>query len=347
MFQVVADFSVRVLHVRSHFIRTLNGSENTIENALNRVELQVDRCRDVYRSLARLGRANGKVYRAAVVCVDGLGEAEMRFFPAARRLCQGVGIFVYGSSCSEARVREAIRLGATGRVSREVLEGMVRVDDVGAMTRPAIRRPESDLRTDPHHDLPLEGEGERQVNDVPYEKGEGSRVDDPTYEKNMSANEETCHPTYGLRIDGSTDVVEEEDSAVRVPWGRYEGGPRRVGPRKCNEEDRRANEEESRVDDPTDDGALEKEKEGPLIESSGTREDDVGSMTRPTIRRAEPDLRTARGSEPTRGSEPAGGSEPLLTAEELAALMADLEEELNGEVVEGLHPPDISEIRGR
>jgi len=104
-----------------------------VQSDLNKTH-EVVRRGDVYSGLAQVcalgtpaeGHAeppNGELL--VVVCVDGLGAAEMEFFGLVRRVAPGASVYVYGRPGSTKQIALAVKRGAIGQWSggAEGIEG--------------------------------------------------------------------------------------------------------------------------------------------------------------------------------------------------------------------------------
>ena len=58
---------------------------------------------------------------SAVVCLDGLGRAELAFFSVAQRALRGVDFYVYGAQNSTSRLAELVRQGAAEPLTDDVV----------------------------------------------------------------------------------------------------------------------------------------------------------------------------------------------------------------------------------
>jgi len=93
-----------------------------VEADLRAAGLVTERCGDVYRGLARVKPDGADVSQVLVVGVDRLGPAQMEFFQHAVRLLPSVPVFVYGTAQHEHKLEQALQLGATARLTEEVLQ---------------------------------------------------------------------------------------------------------------------------------------------------------------------------------------------------------------------------------
>ena len=88
-----------------------NLAVSAAEASLAAISLRVEECPDVYRGLARLARSDGDRPAAVIVCVDGLGDRELGFFPIVARQWSDVRVYVYSSPDFEVTARKAIGRG--------------------------------------------------------------------------------------------------------------------------------------------------------------------------------------------------------------------------------------------
>ncbi len=123
MSHLAAELHTTVLHVRPALPESdeAHPSTDTVAQRLAVASIEAETCGDVYRALARLCGTKPLLIQAVIVCVDDLGVQELSFFSLVRQVCRGISVYVYGHERAEPRIARAIQLGATGRVSEEVL----------------------------------------------------------------------------------------------------------------------------------------------------------------------------------------------------------------------------------
>lgn len=125
--RLVADASntlrPRVLHIRPQppVSPEAGPCRSPIGELLAGLALEVEWCGDVYRGLALLLRLSSDPPQAVIVCLDGLGAAEFEFFSIVSKLRRDLKVYVYAAARSESRIARAVKLGAKGPVTREVL----------------------------------------------------------------------------------------------------------------------------------------------------------------------------------------------------------------------------------
>jgi len=95
----------------------------------------VEHCGDVYRAMARLCRNRGSLPRAVVVCMDTVGTPELEFFSVVARMFRRLPVYVYGGERSRSRMARAIQLGAAGEASESAIRSL--------FERPGVRVIES------------------------------------------------------------------------------------------------------------------------------------------------------------------------------------------------------------
>ncbi len=219
------DTATRILHIRPEpATATVAGDMDTL---LAAASLDVDSCSDVYRGLARLGRGEPNAPRAVIVCVDGLGAAEMEFFGLVSRVRRSVNVYVYayphGGERSTSRVARAIGLGATGQATEDVIRTLAEI-----VTQQNVR---ADLEDAP---------GDDQSPTQTFE--ELTSAPPPIREKPVTEVLEESAPVVAAELpeagpdqlgaDEEPVVDDAPDGPVRVPWLRYNDGPDRVAPRR-------------------------------------------------------------------------------------------------------------------
>ncbi len=219
------DSATRILHIRPEPATAAVAGE--MDALLAAAFLDVDSCSDVYRGLARLGRSEPNAPRAVIVCVDGLGAAEMEFFGLVPRVRRSVNVYVYayprGGARSTSRVARAIELGATGQATEDVIRRLAET-----VTQPTAR---ADL-----DDAPGDDQSPTQT------LAESTLAPPPIREKPVTEALEESAPVVVAeapgagpdRPDADEEPVDDDalDGPVRVPWLRYNDGPDRVAPQR-------------------------------------------------------------------------------------------------------------------
>ncbi len=198
----------------------------------------LETCPDVYRGLARLGRAGPADFDAVVVDLKTCGPLEMEFFAIARRLLADLPIYVVGGSDSDGRIESAVRLGATGRFDPEQANLRTR-DPFATPSTEFDERFTEETRTAEMFDeprlFPSDSIHQETVKDTeptqdrfpdrrdlagtPFSEGNGSRTD---------------HATDLEPEEGAEPLLSDHDSEepVRVPWLQYADAPQRIAPQR-------------------------------------------------------------------------------------------------------------------
>ena len=265
-----------VFHVTG---RTTDSGRET-QRKLQATGAQVESCEDVYRGLARIMRSLAARPAAVVVCVDGIGSAELDFFRLISRFDSSLPVYVYGGSRSESRAVRAIEFGATGRLTDTILESF----------EPA---PTSPLLPDSGR-VPSDTSRAREDAEPTESAEEVERVcDDPKGEPAVEEIRPVPLPpeqaaTPVSPVDGDQSDDRDVPSApVRVPWLRYDDHPVRRPPSTREAKSRApASDAEDR---PSADG----DSYEPLLTHAELEaligDDDIASITPPDPRRARED----------------------------------------------------------
>lgn len=222
---IVNDTATKILHIRPEpATATVVGDMDTL---LAAAFLDVDSCGDVYRGLARLGRSESDAPHAVIVCVDGLGAAEMEFFSLISRVRRGVNVYVYayphGGERSSTRVARAIELGATGQATEDVIRRLAET-----VTQPTVRADLEDVPADDRS--PTQTFVETTAAPLPIAKS-------PDAEALEESAPVVAHEPLGAgpdQLDADEEPADNDalDGPVRVPWLRYNDGPDRAAPRR-------------------------------------------------------------------------------------------------------------------
>jgi hypothetical protein len=217
--------TTKVLHIRPEAPSSL--SADNFDDLLAAAPFQADTCEDVYRGLARLCRGGDEAPCAAIVCVDGLGPAELEFFSIASRTFKGVDVYVYGTKRSTDRIAKAIELGATGPATAEVIQSLAPLlvsPTPARLASPSTPGARSDKAT-PQTTAPTA----RPCVETPPTDATSERVaaipDAPAF---------PLSDTPGS-MDSSDHEGQDEParagSPARVPWLSYHDRPKRTAPR--------------------------------------------------------------------------------------------------------------------
>jgi hypothetical protein len=213
---------------------------------------------DVYRALARLGRAQEAPPVAVVVCMDDLAASEIEFFSLVRRIHRGLAVYVYATDGARERAARAIALGATGELTDEAFAALGEWEPTAYTAPPTnpppdapssgvprrIDRPDDNALHETRIDPP-ESDASRAVRrDMPDDDGDSDPwiepIDDDDDEiapprTDRSGGDETREPSVEpqpVRPSAASDEDGESalPAAARFPWRRYEDGPRRTPP---------------------------------------------------------------------------------------------------------------------
>lgn len=209
-----------VLHIR----RETTASVAEVNALLESTSLRTAECGDVYRGLARLcaagkpGLQERSALRAAIVCVDDLGPPELEFFSIVARIRRELPVYVYAGRQEDFRVAKAIRLGAKGWVTEEVVRSLAR-----RIVPPPAEPRDADYKT-----------GGAIAGSIQIQPDEAeAELDEPRSsraESDVEAPLEAVEP--GQAETEASNAVEDETPAgpARVPWLRYSDQPVRTAP---------------------------------------------------------------------------------------------------------------------
>ncbi|UCC30433.1 MAG: hypothetical protein JSU86_19810 [Phycisphaerales bacterium] len=209
-----------------------------MDKMLASTSLHVEECGDLYRGLARLCRDDWEAPRAVVVCVDGLGKAEMEFFSIISRTRPRTYVYVYGDERAASLIATAIELGAAGKATDDVILNLA-----ATATQPST---ESPTEAPPRVVTPEEPAVGASVSAAAPKDGPSSppRADDfatavsseplvtAPAEPVPSAPAESSPKPADKPGDGQRAEEVASEGSVRVPWRRYKGGPVRKGPQE-------------------------------------------------------------------------------------------------------------------
>ncbi len=173
--------------------------------------LMVDPCDNVYSALARALQASANQFCAVVVCVDGLRADEFEFFSLLARHRRSVPVYVYSPKQSSVLIEKAVKAGAVGAVTEEVLQSL------------AIVRHQP--QAEPIRETQPQGEKEsEQVANVEPPAPPSAAVS-PALGQLNSGGEPLNEAT-----DPESPEPEESAETARVPWLRYDERPIRRKP---------------------------------------------------------------------------------------------------------------------
>lgn len=193
-------------------------SAQRVADALRRAGHEVVECPDVYRAVARVCSLQPGEFHAIVVCADWLEADQFEFFRIASRGQRRVPIYVYGGDHARAQIDLAVRLGAKGETSARSIESAE-----GALLSAAgvEAEPQPVLETGKDRPAPVQagsGPGRQCPEEVPPEGPSETTVDVPS----KGPAEVPSQPAVA--------DAKKSTRSVRVPWLRYEGGPKRTPP---------------------------------------------------------------------------------------------------------------------
>ena len=125
----------RVLHIRSN----PHSAPTTDPLAALTTETpgEIETCSDVYRGLARALTDENKSIQAIIICLDDLTTGEFEIFTILSQRRRDLPLYVYSPAPEDERVAKAISLGATGRLTREIVDQLAR-----ACQSPTIEQPQ-------------------------------------------------------------------------------------------------------------------------------------------------------------------------------------------------------------
>lgn len=175
----------RILLIRPESLR--GRSSDNVDALLAATSLSVDCCPDVYRGLARLCRAEGDDVRGVIVCVDGLGTAELAFFAIASRVRHGLDLLVYADDPSSTWIATALERGATGLTTERTIQALdagadplpaTEVEAIPAATEPIADECEFDSDDDTTARVPWIRYDDQPLRGAPLEEEEPSEAPD-------------------------------------------------------------------------------------------------------------------------------------------------------------------------
>jgi hypothetical protein len=165
---------------------------------------------DLYRALARVCGCRCPELSAVVVCVDGLDADQFEFFQIASRRQRAVPLYAYAPDHAGSSIELAIRSGAAGGISPETVERVL-AGAAEVAPQPQTVRSTDNGRSTPH-ETPAATVGEQSSHEAASDaitKVPAEAADDDVVTRTQPTN------------------------SVRVPWLRYEGGPKRTPPQKA------------------------------------------------------------------------------------------------------------------
>jgi hypothetical protein len=106
------SYQARVLHITE----SPNAESAVLTDGLQEAGAEVEMCGDVYRGLARLGRASERPFHAVLLNLNWLPREEYGFVSQVVRRRLSLPVFVYGDLVETERIAEALSLGALARI---------------------------------------------------------------------------------------------------------------------------------------------------------------------------------------------------------------------------------------
>ena len=188
----------RVLHVAP----TSHTPAERVSDALRQAGCEVVPCTDVYRALARMGGSERGRLCAVVVCVDLMDTGQFEFFQLAARHHRRVGVYVYAQPHAQSKIDLALRLGAKDTIRAEAVDRVLPYRAPAPAPAPCQPASAESATAEPAGMQPVE----EPADSVTAARSDGERGEGPQPEK------------------------EELAGPARVPWLRYEGGPKRIPP---------------------------------------------------------------------------------------------------------------------
>ena len=208
-----------------------------MDRLLASTSLHVEDCGDPYRGLARLCRDDWEAPRAVVVCVDGLGKAEMEFFSIVSRTRPRTNVYVYGDERAASLIATAIELGAAGKATDDVINNLAATAAQPHTESPTAAPPHIVTPEEPILEVSMSAVASKDSPSPPPASDFATAV---SREPLVTAPAEPVPPAPTESSPkladkpGQGERTEEvaSEGSVRVPWRRYKGGPVRKGPQE-------------------------------------------------------------------------------------------------------------------
>ena len=197
--------------------------------------VNAEECGDVYRGLARVCSGDLGTCQTVMVCVDGLGSAELEFFSVVSRHRRDIVVYVYGDERSAGRIAEAIKLGAIGPVTDDLVHAVLSAEDreaaetpplVGRMVAP-VREPTDERLVSLRPDGPPREDEVAPL--VAVDGGTPAASGQPLPEDEPAVPHPDGKPAAPDFHAGEKDEMPVQPA--RVPWLHYSGRPPRTPPR--------------------------------------------------------------------------------------------------------------------
>ncbi len=198
-----------IIHIHNSKSNRDSSHITAVSEWIAALDAEVTVCDDVYRGLARLLRDGASTARAVLVCVDDLRTSDFEFFRLVARHRRDIPVYVYGADRGSPRWANALKSGATGELTRAVIESL------GS---------DSCKRTAPE--------------DRPFAATQAASI---PREVSAISGQDTGEPVERSGVVPKRDADEIElvpdessEQTVRVPWATHADRPVRRGPGRNN-----------------------------------------------------------------------------------------------------------------
>lgn len=216
MVEQQSTFGRRVLHVAP----AGHSPAERMSEALGEAGCEVIACADLYRALARMGRNQGGQLCAVVVCLDPTDAAQPEFLQLAARHHRRVPVYVYAESHARSKIDLALRLGAKDTIRPETANRVLPYSAPAPTAAPNESASVESQAAGPTAQRPADEPAESMV----PARSDGDREEQPDAE------------------------MEEPAGPARVPWLRYDGGPKRTPPQPTPARARRLEPTEDKME---------------------------------------------------------------------------------------------------
>lgn len=238
---------LKILHIRqpTYDRPPAAVTSDSIESLLQSAPLDSEHCSDVYRGLARIGRADSQSPDIVIVCVDGYSPVEMEFFSIVSRIHRQISIYVYSRQSSRVRIDRAIELGAAGMASAELIQSIIESEtatpnrihhDEDMEISSTISPPKNIIAGDTHtkNDGIETSEQTEHTEEIPSQvvEPESNQMDSQNDMKKSYDQEPFDQKIDDHELDEKDELKPEDEytKPARVPWIRYQDGPSRGAP---------------------------------------------------------------------------------------------------------------------
>lgn len=185
-----------------------------------------DSCPDIYRALARIGRADPPPWSAALVDAGRLDGSELEFFRITARHHAGLPVYVYAAPGVAGRAESAILCGAQATLPPDEFRRILKPDSEPQPSAPADQRIPAPLNSGP----------EPRPSGRADQQSPAARSNDPEPQTSASPDDDT---------KAASEPEDNTTSAARVPWLRYADTPKRTGPTPPPKQQQPASQEET------------------------------------------------------------------------------------------------------